>query len=104
MESRMTDAPPGSTAQAQPVPDHRPFPLVRVLYAIGFAFLAWVVLWIVFVLAAVQVAVLVINGHTNDELKRFSLNLLQYLFELLAFVIFARDDLPFPIGPFPSTR
>ena len=56
---------------------------------------------IVFVLAFVQFVVLVINGHTNDELKRFSLNLLQYLFELLAFVTFARDNLPFPIGPFP---
>ena len=100
----MTDFPPGSTAQAQPVPDHRPFPIVRLLYAIGFAFLAWVVLWIVFVLAAVQFVVLVINGQSNDELKRFSLNLLQYLFELLAFVTFARDDIPFPIGPFPKAR
>jgi hypothetical protein len=97
----MSDVPPGSAAQAQSYPDHRPFPIARLLYAVGFAFLAWVVLWIVFVLAIAQFAVLVINGHTNDELKRFSLNLLQYLFELLAFVTFARDNLPFPIGPFP---
>lgn len=97
----MSDVPPGSAAQAQPFADHRPFPIARLLYAIGFAFLAWVVLWIVFVLAFVQFVVLVINGHTNDELKRFSLSLLQYLFELLAFVTFARDNLPFPIGPFP---
>jgi hypothetical protein len=65
----MSDVPPGSAAQAQPFADHRPFPITRLLYAIGFAFLAWVVLWIVF--------------------------------ELLAFVTFARDNLPFPIGPFP---
>ncbi len=97
----MSDVPPGSAAQAQPFADHRPFPIARLLYGIGFAFLAWAVLWIVFVLAIAQFAVLVINGHTNDELKRFSLNLLQYLFELLAFVTFARDTLPFPIGPFP---
>jgi len=97
----MSDVPPGSAAQAQPYPDHRTLPIARLLSAIGIAFLAWVVLWIVFVLAFVRFVVLVINGHTNDELKRFSLNLLQYLFELLAFVTFARDDLPFPIGPFP---
>jgi hypothetical protein len=96
----MTDASSGS--HAQPLPEHRPFPIARLLYAIGFAFLAWVVLWIVFVLAAVQFVVLVLNGRSNDELRRFSLNLLQYLFELLAFVTFARDDLPFPIGPFPK--
>ena len=98
----MSDVPPGAATTAQPYADHRPFPLARLLYAIGFAFLAWMVLWIVFVLAVVQFVVLAINGHTNDELKRFSLNLLQYLFELLAFVTFARDNLPFPIGPFPK--
>jgi hypothetical protein len=96
----MTDTSSGS--QAQPMHEHRPFPIARLLYALGFAFLAWVVLWIVFVLAAVQFVVLVINGRSNDEIKRFSLNLLQYLFELLAFVTFARDDLPFPVGPFPK--
>jgi hypothetical protein len=98
----MVESSPAPGAQAGP--SHKAFPLARLLYAVGFAFLAWVVLWIVFVLAAAQFAVLVINGHTNDELKRFSLNLLQYLFELLAFVTFARDDLPFPIGPFPRAR
>ncbi len=54
------------------------------------------------VLAVVQFAVLAINGSQNKELKTFSLSLVQYLLELLAFIIFVRDERPFPIGPFPK--
>ena len=85
---------------AQPVA-HPPFPGVRVLYAIGFAFLAYFALHVLFVLALIQVVVLAINGRTNEELKHFSLNLIQYLWEVLAFITFARDERPFPLGPFP---
>jgi len=96
----MTDTQPGG-AQALPVGTHTPFPLARLLLAIGFAFLAWVVLWVTLVLGAVQFVVFVINGRVNEELKNFSLSLVQYLWELLAFIIFVRDERPFPVGPFP---
>ncbi len=91
------------TAQPLPVPTHPPFPFVRLLWAIGFAFLGWVALWIVFVLAIVQFVMLAANGHVHEEIKRFSLSLIQYLWEVLAFVAFVRDEQPFPIGPFPKT-
>jgi hypothetical protein len=97
----MTDTPPGA-AQALPVTTHTPFPVTRLLYAIGFAFVAWFVLWVTIVLGAAQFAVLAINGRANEELKNFSLRLVQYLWELLAFVTFVRDERPFPIGPFPK--
>jgi hypothetical protein len=42
-----------------------------------------------------------VNGKLNEELKTFSLNMVQYLFELVAFIVFARDEQPFPMGPFP---
>jgi hypothetical protein len=99
----MTDVPPGgANAQTYPLPAHQPFPIARLLYALGYAFVAWFVLWVVFVLAVAQFMVLVINGKPNDELKHISLSLLQYLFELLAFIVFARDERPFPFGPFPK--
>jgi hypothetical protein len=53
-------------------------------------------------LGAVQFVFYVVNGKTNAELKGFSLNLVQYLVECLAFVTFARDEHPFPFGPFPK--
>ena len=78
-----------------------PFPAVRLLYAIGFAVVAWFVFWITLILALVQFVVVAINGKVNEELKSFTVNLIQYLWELLAFITFVRDEQPFPIGPFP---
>ena len=105
----MADAPSGSAippGNAQPsgtsVPQRPPFPLVRLFYSIGYGFIAWFVLHIVFVLAVVQFFVIALNGRANEELKHFSLTLVQYLWELLAFITFVRDEQPFPIGPFPK--
>jgi len=90
------------TADGAPVPARMPFPGVRLLYALAYAVVAWFVVHLIFALALVQIVVLAATGRLNDELKQFSLNLVQYLWELLAFVSFARDAQPFPIGPFPK--
>ena len=101
----MTDTHPAngdSAAQpTQPV-DRTPFPVVRLLYAIGFSVVAWFVFWIVLLLSLVQFVVLAVTGRVNEELRNFSFSLVQYLWELLAFITFVRDDQPFPIGPFPK--
>ena len=57
---------------------------------------------VVFLLAVIQFVVIAINGRGNDELKHFCLVLVQYLWELLAFITFVRDEHPFPLGPFPK--
>jgi hypothetical protein len=100
MENVMTDTQPGG-AQALPAETHAPFPGARLLCAIGYAFLAWFVLWFLFAIGVVQFVMFAINGRVNEELKNFSLSLVQYLWELLAYVTFVRDDQPFPVGPFP---
>ena len=98
----MTDT-NGGAAQAQPVtPARTPFPAIRLVYAFGFAIVAWFVFWITLVLGLVQFVVILATGRINDELKGFSLSLVQYLWELLAFITFVRDEQPFPIGPFPK--
>jgi hypothetical protein len=99
----MTDAHPanGGTAQGA-LPAKKPFPAIRLLYAFAFAIVAWIVFWVALLLGLAQFVVLLATGRVNDELKGFSLNLVQYLWELLAFITFVRDDQPFPIGPFPK--
>ena len=94
--------PPGQVPPPAALPHHPPFPIARVLYAIGFGFVAWFVLHILFFLAVVQVVMIAINGHTNDELKRFCGSLIQYESELFAYITFASDEQPFPLGPFPK--
>ena len=81
---------------------HAPFPIVRLLYSIGYGLIAWFVIHIIFLFAAVQFVVVALNGRANEELKTFCLTLVQYLWELLAFITFVRDEQPFPVGPFPK--
>ena len=99
----MTDVPPtgGSPTNGQPQP-HPPFPVVRLLYALGFAVIAWFVFWLILVLGLLQFIVILVTGRSNTELKDFNFALVQYLWELLAFIVFVRDEQPFPIGPFPK--
>ncbi len=51
---------------------------MRLLYSIGYGFIAWFVLHILFFLAVVQVVMIAINGRANEELKRFARTLIQY--------------------------
>jgi hypothetical protein len=100
----VTDSHPANGAQTvPPVPEARPaFPVARLLYAIGFAFVAWFVFWILLLMGLVQFLMLALSGRVNEELRHFSVNLVQYLWELAAYILFVRDEQPFPIGPFPS--
>jgi hypothetical protein len=93
----------GGTADTRPTtPARAPFPFVRLIYALGFGILAWVAFSLIVTLALIQFIVLGVTGRVNDELKSFSLSLVQYIWELLAFITFVRDEQPFPIGPFPK--
>jgi len=86
-----------------PRPERPPFPWSRLFYAIGFSVVAWVVFWVILVvLAPLHYITLAITGHANDELKQMSLRAVHYLFELLTFITGARDEKPFPLGPFPK--
>ena len=85
------------------------FPWERLFYALAFGVVAWCVFWMVIVLAIMQFVLVLaqsispaITGHPSDELKRFCLRMIQYLLELLAYITFVRETLPFPFSPFPS--
>ncbi len=75
---------------------------IRFLYMIGYWFLGNIAFSVAIFLAALQFVVVLITGNKNEELRSFSRNLIQYVWECLAFVIFARDEKPFPLGRFPS--
>jgi hypothetical protein len=103
----MTDASAGTPSEpgqppTPPAVAPPPFPFMRLLYAVGYGMIAWLVIHILFALAVVQFVLLAINGRINDEVKSFALALLQYEWELIAFITFVRDEHPFPVGPFPK--
>lgn len=74
----------------------------RVLYMLLYAFLGWVTLWVLLVMAIVQLIVVLVNSKPNKELTGFARNGAQYMFELMAYLGFARDETPFPFGKFPD--
>ena len=75
---------------------------MRLLYAIGFSFVAWAVFWvIVLLLSPLHYITLAITGHANEELQMMSHRAIQYLRELLGFISGSKDEKPFPLGPFP---
>ena len=83
---------------------HPPFPAVRLLYALAFAIVAWFVFWIVLLAGArCSSSCIPSAAGSTKNFASFSINLVQYLWELLAFITFVRDEQPFPIGPFPQS-
>jgi hypothetical protein len=100
----MSDVHPANGG-AQTIPPaheaHSPFPGTRLLYSVAFAIVAWFVFWLTLLLGLVQFIMLAVSGRWNEELRQFCLNLVQYLWELLAYITFVRDEQPFPIGSFP---
>jgi len=98
----MTETTSADAVQPSAIPVHTPFSSARLLYSLLYAVIAWFTFWIVLVLAAVQFICVLLNSRVSEELRRTSLNVIQYLWELLAYVCFVRDEQPFPVGPFPS--
>lgn len=76
----------------------------RFLYMLGFWLLGYVAFNISILMAAVQLVVVLVTGEKNQDLRGFSRNLVQYLWECLAFITFVRDEKPFPFGKFPSVK
>jgi len=76
----------------------------RLLYMAGFWFLGNIAFSLSILLGAVQLIVVFLSGGKNEELASFSRRLIAYVFECLSFIVFDREDKPFPFGPFPEAR
>ena len=75
----------------------------RALYMILFGVVAYVVLLFVFFLAVVQFILEVINGAKNENLCRLASRINSYLTQILDFLSFTIDNVPFPFSPLPKS-
>ncbi len=74
----------------------------RVLHMLIFAVVFWVVCWVVAITALVQLALRVFSAAPSPELRRFGAGLARYAGQVIAYLSFATDRLPFPFSDWPE--
>ena len=74
---------------------------VRVLYMLLFAIVFWIVSWTLAVTAIVQLLVRLSTGHASAELTRFGGGLARYTSQIVEYLTFVTERVPYPMGEFP---
>ena len=87
----------------RPVPSH-PSPELapRLLYMLLFAVIFWIVTWTLAVTALVQLIVCVLNGRPHAEIARFGSALATYTRQIIEYLTFVSDTLPYPFTAWPA--
>jgi dolichyl-phosphate-mannose--protein O-mannosyl transferase len=74
----------------------------RILYMIGYSFIAYFVLIGIFLVAIGQAIHVLVTKRRLGELETLAHNMTRYLAEVVAFVAWVSDDKPFPAQSFTS--
>ena len=74
----------------------------RILYMLLFALVFWIVCWILALTAIAQLLVRLLSGRASPELARFGGGLARYTKEVVEYLTFATDRVPYPVGEFPA--
>ncbi len=75
---------------------------LRVLYMLLFAVVFWLLTWTLAVATLLQLLLRLINGRPHAEVARFGSALARYSRELIDFLTFATERMPYPFGPWPA--
>ena len=86
----------------QPVPPDGPDLGLRVLYMVLFAVIFWILVWVLAVTAVLQLVLRLVNGRPHQELARFGAALGRYAREVIEFLTFATESVPYPFSPWPA--
>jgi hypothetical protein len=86
---------PAATANLPPL-------AARVLYMLVFAVVFWIITWTLAVTALVQLLVTVLTTRPQPELTRFGRGLANYARQIIEFLTFASEVLPFPFSEWPA--
>ncbi len=76
--------------------------LLRLAYTLGFAVLAWALLWFSFALTVLQLIVTAVAGRRNAQLAEFGSRVGSWMREILRYLTGATDTMPFPLASFPA--
>jgi len=82
-------------------PDTSTLP-TRVVYMLLFAFAFWIVCWALALTALMQLFLRLLNGHPGSEVTRFGAGLGRYARQVIEFLTFVTDTLPYPFTAWPG--
>ena len=75
---------------------------VRVFFIVVFAFVYWVVNWVLAAVVVVQVCWSLITANTSERLREFGASLGEYLRQIVRFITYNSEDMPFPFADWPE--
>jgi len=74
---------------------------IRVLYMVLFAVVFWLLCWTLAVTAVVQLVLRLLNGRPNPDLTRFGASLARYARQIIEFLTFVTETVPYPFATWP---
>jgi hypothetical protein len=75
---------------------------LRVLYMLVFAVVFWLLCWTLAVVTLVQLILRLVNGRPHAEVARFGAALARYSQQIIEFLTFVTESLPYPFTPWPG--
>jgi uncharacterized RDD family membrane protein YckC len=84
-----------------PVPAAQPSLGVRALYMLVFALVFWIVCWMLAITALAQLALTLLGGRPSPDLARFGASLARYSREVIEFLTFVTERIPYPFSEWP---
>ena len=74
---------------------------LRVFFIVVFAFVYWGVNWVLAAVVLVQIGWSLITAGTSERLRGFGASLGEYLRQIVRFITYNSEDMPFPFADWP---
>lgn len=75
---------------------------LRVLYMLAYALVFWILCWTLAVTAVLQLVLTLLAGRPHADLVRFGAGLGAYSRQIIEFLTFVGDRIPFPFNEWPD--
>lgn len=97
-----TDDPAREPPLSPPVSTAHPSLGARVLYMLLFALVFWILCWTLAITAVAQLALTVLAARPNADVARFGAGLAAYSRQIIEFLTFVSDRIPYPFSEWPA--
>ena len=75
--------------------------LIRLLFMLGYGFLAYLLIWPILALAVIQFGIHLIEGIPNARLANLNWRIISYLTQILDYICYRSEQKPFPFNSLP---